>query len=189
MYRVIRMLSSLAPRGLVLLAVGSVLLGLGGCGQGHENSSATAARTDPAKAGFIIAADQVCARHLDTILAWLENPQTGDVWKQRATQSEGIYRIMTATIARLQRLGSPPGPTADAFAGYLKTLQARAVLYRLTSTAEQERDQSFAARLQQRVVDLDVIGDREAHHYGLRICGSGLRDIAPPAQQAGSVRD
>jgi hypothetical protein len=177
-------------RGLVLLAVGSVLLGLVGCGQGrHENSSSTVARTDPGKAAFIVAADQVCVCHLDTVMAWLEKPQTGSMWQQRATQDEGIYRIMTATIARLQELGSPPGPTAKAFAGYLETLEARAVLYRLTSMADQRRDGSFAARLQQRVDQIDVIGDRDAHRYGLRICGSGPRDIAPPVDQAGFIRE
>lgn len=188
--RSVRPLEASATRASVLLAVGSVLLGLADCGQGHdENNSATAARTDSAKAAYIVAADRVCARHLDTILAWLEKPQTGNAWQQRATQNEGIYRIMAATITRLEDLGSPPGPTAEAFAGYMKTLKARAVLYRLTGMADQRRDRSFAARLQQRVGEIDMIGDRDAHRYGLRICGSGLRDIAPPAQQPGPIRD
>lgn len=177
-------------RGLVLLAVGSILLGLAGCGQArHENSSPTVTRTGPGKAAFIVAADQVCARHLDTVMAWLEKPQTGSMLQQRATQDEGIYRIIAATITRLQELGSPPGPTANSFAGYLKTLEARAVLYRLTSMADQRRDRSFAARLQQRVDQIDVIGDRDAYRYGLRICGSGPRAIAPPVGQGGSVRE
>jgi hypothetical protein len=163
---------------------------LAGCGQGRkEHGSVLAARADPAKAVFIVAADQVCARHLDTVLAWLEKPQTGNVWQQRATQNGGIYRIMATTITRLQGLGSPPGPTAEAFAGYLKTLEARAVLYRLTSMADQGRDRSFAARLQQRVLQIDMIGDRDAYRYGLRICGSGPRNIAPPVEQAGSIPD
>jgi hypothetical protein len=179
-----------SAQALVLLAVSSVLLGLAGCGQARdEHSSVSPARVDPAKAGFIVAADQVCARHLDTILAWLEKPQTGSLWQQSAAQNEGIYRIMAATITRLQGLGSPPGPTADAFAGYLKTLKARAVLYRLTSMADQRRDRSFAARLQQRVDQIDTIGDRDASRYGLRICGSGAREIAPPVEPDGSIRD
>ena len=179
-----------ATRALVPVAVALALLGLGGCGQSRgENNSATAARTDSAKARFIVAADRVCSRHLDTILAWLERPQPGDVWHQQAAQNEGIYRIVAATTTRLQGLGSPPGPTAEAFAGYLQSLKARAVLYRLTSIADQRRDRSFAARLQQRVDETDVIGDREAHRYGLRICGAGPRDIAPPVEQGGSLRD
>jgi hypothetical protein len=174
---------------LVVLAIGLVLLGLAGCGQGRdENGSKAAAHTYSSKAGFIVAADRICARHLGTVLAWLETPQAGSVWQRRATEDEGIYRILSATITRLRRLGSPPGPTAEAFADYTKTLMARAVLYRLTSMADQRRDESFAARLQQRVVQIDTIGDRDAHRYGLLICGSGPRAIAPPAEQAGSIR-
>ena len=97
-----------------LLAVAFVLLGPAGCGQrGGESGARTAAHTDSAKAQFIVAADRVCARHLDTILAWLERPQTREVWQQRATQNEGIYRIVAATITRLQGLGPPPGPDAE----------------------------------------------------------------------------
>lgn len=174
-----------ATRTLVLLAVGVVLLGLAGCGQERDpNSSTAAGHTDSSKAGFIVAADRICDRHLDAVLAWLETPQTGGVWQRRAAEDEGIYRIIVATISRLEGLGSPPGPTAEAFAGYVNTLKARAVLYRLTSMADQRRDQSFAARLQQRVVQIDTIGDRDAHSYGLLICGSGPRDIAPPVEQA-----
>jgi hypothetical protein len=179
-----------ATRMLDLLAVGLVLLGLAGCGQGRDKStSRVPAHIESSKAGFIVAADRICAHHLDTVLAWLETPQTGSAWHQRATEDQGIYRIVAATITRLQGLGSPPGPTAEAFADYVKTLKARAVLYRLTSMADQRRDRSFAARLQQRVVQIDMIGDRDAHRYGLLICGSGPRDIAPPVEQAGPIRD
>jgi hypothetical protein len=175
---------------LVLLTVGLVLLGLAGCGQGrHENSSTVAGHADTSKAGFIVAADRICVRHLGAVLAWLETPQTGSAWQQRATEDEGIYRIIASTITRLQGLGPPPGPTAEAFADYVKTLEARAVLYRLTSIADQRRDRPFAARLQQRVVQIDTIGDRDAHRYGLVICGSGSRANAPPGEQGGSIRD
>lgn len=174
----------------VLLAVGLALLGVAGCGQVRDrNQSAMVTHTAAAKAGLIVAADRICARHLDTVLAWLEKPQTGDVWHQRASQNEGISRIIAATITRLQRLGPPPGPRAEAFAAYLKTLKARAVLYRLIAIADLQRDRSFAALLQRRAVQIDTIGDRDARRYGLRTCGAGSRDIAPPVDRTGSIQD
>jgi len=179
-----------ASRMAALLAVGLSLLGLVGCGQGRdENRSAKAAHTARAKAGFIVAADRICARHLDTMLAWLEKRQAGSVWQQRAAQNEGIYRIIAATVTRLETLGPAPGSTGEAFAGYLKTLKARAVVYRLTGMADVRRDRSYAARLQRRVAQIDTIGDRDAHRYGLKICGAGTRQIAPPQDQARSIRD
>lgn len=179
-----------ATRTLVLLAVGWVLFALAGCGQAHDkHRAAVGPHTNSTKAEFILAADEICTRHLGTALAWLGKRPTGSVWQQRAIQDEGIYRIIAATITRLQGLGSPPGPMADAFTGYVKTLKARAVLYRLISIADQRHDPSSAARLQQRVVQIDLIGDRDADRYGLRICGSGPRDIAPPVQKPGSIQD
>ncbi len=175
---------------LLVLAVGLVLLGSAGCGRAQdETRSAVPSHTESTKAAFIIAADGVCARHLGNVLAWLDTRQTGGVWQQRAAQNAGISRIIAGTITHLQRLGPAPGPVADAFAGYVKTLKARAALYRLTSIADQRHDPSFAARLQQRVVQIKVIGDRDAYRYGLHICGFATRAIAPPAQNGGSIRD
>jgi hypothetical protein len=141
-----------------------------------------------AKAGFIVAADRICVRHLQTILAWLEKPQTGDMWQRRAAQNEGTYRIIAATISRLQTLGPPPGPASGAFAGYLTTLKARAALYRLTGIADGHRDGSTAALLQRRVDQIKPIGDRDAHHYGLHVCGTGPGDIAPLLDQAPTIQ-
>jgi hypothetical protein len=174
----------------VVLVVVSVLLALAGCGQvRHHNGSAQAALTDSAKAAFTVAADRICAQHLETVLAWLGRPLSGAGWQQRATQDEGIYRIIGTTIQRLETLGPPPGPAAGAFAGYVETLNARAALYRLTSMAELRRDRPFAVRLQRRISLIDGIGDRDAHRYGLRICGASPGDLAKAPGEDRPVED
>jgi hypothetical protein len=161
------------------------MLALAGCGQMRDQIRPGAATpTDSSKARFTFTADRICARHLETVLAWLEQPRTGDSWQRRAAQDQGIYRIMRHTIQRLETLGPPPGPTAGAFAEYVKTLKARAALYRLTSMAELQRDRLIAVRLQRRVDQIDSVGDHDAHRYGLRICGASPRDLpkAPSVQ-------
>jgi hypothetical protein len=174
----------------VVLVVVLMLLAFAGCGQVRDqNGSARAVLAHPAKASFVIAADRICAGHLETVLAWLEQARTGDGWQERATRDDGIYRIMADTIQRLEMLGPPPGPIAGAFAGYVATLKARAALYRLTGMAELRRDRLFAMRLQRRVDQIDGVGDRDGHRYGLRICGAGPRDLAKAPGEAGAVGD
>jgi hypothetical protein len=174
----------------VVAMVVSLLLTLAGCGQVRDqNGPAKTALTDSAKAGFTVAADRICGEHLETVLVWLGRPLSGPGWHQRAAQDEGIYRIIGITIQRLDTLGPPPGPAAGAFAGYVKTLKARAALYRLASIAELRRDRLFAVKLQRRVGQIDGIGDRDAHRYGLRICGARPGDLAKALGKNRSAED
>lgn len=180
-----------SAKGIPVAAIAALLLvAMAGCGQVREdNGSAKADVTKSVKAAFTIAADRICAAHLENVLAWLGQPRAGDRWQQRATRDEGIYLIMGNTIQRLDALGEPHGPTAAAFTGYIKTLKARAALYRLTSMADLHRDKPYAARLQHRVDQIDGAGDHDAHQYGLRICGTGPRDLAKGFEPTGSTRD
>jgi hypothetical protein len=112
------------------------------------------------------------------MLAWLRQPHTGHAWQRRAAQDEGTYRIIDNTIQHLEALGPPPGPTAAAFAHYLKSLKARAALYRLTGMADRQRDNLDAAWFQHRVDQIDNLGDQNAHRYGLHICGATPGELA-----------
>jgi hypothetical protein len=169
----------LSANPIPALLVALTLCALAGCGQvRNANAPARAAFTNSAKAQFILAADRICAGHFETVLAWLRQPRTGDRWQRRAARDEGIYHITGHTIQRLETLGPPPGLTAGAFTGYVKTLKARADLYRLTSMADLQRDRLLVVRLQRNVDQVDSIGDHDAHRYGLRICGIGPRALA-----------
>ena len=106
-------------------------------------------------------------------------------WRQQASQDEGLYEIIDTSIKRLRSLGPPPGPHGAAFDGYVKTLKARAALYRLTSVAFLNRDTIFALRLENRIKSIDAQGDALAHSYGLHVCGTGLRDLAKAFNAAG----
>ncbi len=169
-------------RGM-LLAVGCALVvALGGCaGSGGGAKSAG----NPAKAGFIKGADDVCTMHLRTMMSWLGQPQAGPNWRQQAVQDEGVFEIMNRSIHNLEALGTPPGPGGPAFTGYMKTLKARAALFRLTSVAFQHRDTTSALGFEQRVKEIDAQGDRYAHRYGLHVCGTGLPDVAKAFKAAG----
>ena len=125
---------------------------------------------------FVNSADRICADHLTAVLDWLGRQQSGSTYQQLATQDEGIFRIMSTSIRRLEQLGPAPDPAGNAFRGYVKTLKARASLYRLAGVAELHRDPVFAVQMQRRVDQIDVLGDGYAHSYGLRICGIGARD-------------
>lgn len=127
----------------------------------------------------------VCAAHVRAVMSWLVQPQQGPSWQQDATQDEGLYEIIDASIRRLESLGPPPDPRGDAFDGYLSTLKARAALYRLTSVAFLKRDTVFALRLEGRIGQIDSRGDHYAHTYGLRVCGTGLKDVARAFDAAG----
>jgi hypothetical protein len=157
-----------APRAAARIAavtarVVLVLLAVAGCAPRRlQSSTATAGaqriQSSAAKASFVVAAHRVCAAHLESVMAWLERPRSGNQWRRLAATSEGICGIIANTIQRLGALGPAPEPNAVAFAGYLKTLKARAI---------------------------DGIGDRDAHRYGLRRCGAGLRDLARALAEAG----
>jgi hypothetical protein len=112
------------------------------------------------------------------MLAWLGKSRSGTPWQRRAAQDGGTYRIMDNTIRRLEALGPPPGPAAAAFAHYLKTLKARAALYRLTGMAELQRDERYAGLFQRRVTQIDSLGDQAAHRYGLHVCGATPGELA-----------
>jgi hypothetical protein len=164
------------PGALVGLTL--TLLALAGCGQEGEANHGATVRPSAVKSEFTRAADRICTGHLETMLGWLRHRHTGDAWQRRAEQDEGTYRIIDDTIQQLEELGAPPGPTAAAFAGYLKTLKARAALYHLTGMANLQRDNLAAARFQHRVDQIDDVGNQDAHRYGLRICGATPGDLA-----------
>jgi hypothetical protein len=146
-----------------------VVLALTSCSPRSHHAS-------PVKEQFVNSADRICADHLQAVLDWLGQPQSGTNYQRLATQDEGIFRIMSTSISRLEALGRPPDPAGDAFRGYVKTLKARATLYRLAGVAELHRDAVFAVRMQRKVDEIDTLGDGYAHSYGLRICGIGARD-------------
>jgi len=163
--------------GLAILC--GLVLGVVGCGKTGGGDGGTV------KGQFVTAADQVCANHLRSVMAFLDQPQPGASWQQQATQDEGIYQIMAGSIGRLEGLGPAPEPRGASFAGYVKTLKARASLYRLTSIAFLHRNTVFALQLEDRIAHIDTQGDRFAHDYGLRICGSGLPDLKRAFDAAG----
>jgi hypothetical protein len=164
----------IARRQAALLA----LLALVGCGQAGNANRGPSVRARADKSEFTRAADRICTAHLETVLEWLRQPHRGNAWQRRAAQDEGTYRIMDNTIQRLEALGPAPGPTAAAFADYVKTLEARAALYRLTGMADLQRDNLAASRFQHRVDQINNVGDQDARRYGLQICGATLGELA-----------
>jgi hypothetical protein len=118
-------------------------------------------------------------------MTWLDHRGSGAAWQQQAVQDEGIYEIMGRSIGRLEALGPAPGPNDAAFAGYVKTLKARASLYQLTSMAFEDRNTIFALQLEQRISSINASGDRYAHTYGLQICGTGIQDVGRAFNAAG----
>jgi hypothetical protein len=167
-----------AARQCGWVGIALTLVALAGCGQeGHANRGPSA-HAGPNKSEFTRAADHICTAHLETMLEWLRRPHRGNEWQRRAAQDEGTYRIIDNTIQRLEALGSAPGPTATAFADYVKTLKARAALYQLTGMADLQRDNRSVARFQHRVAQINDLGDQDASRYGLHICGANLGDLA-----------
>ena len=75
------------------------------------------------------------------------------------------------------------------FGRYLNTLKARDTLYRLASIADQQRDKPHIARLRHRVDEIDQLGNRDAHQYGLHICGATAHDLAKTLQPTRSVAE
>jgi hypothetical protein len=165
-------------RGLALSLLCALLVFLGGCGGAKDSGG-------PAKRAFVTGADDVCKAHVRAVMNWLVQPQQGPSWQQNATQNEGLYEIIDSSIRRLESLGPAPDPHGEAFDGYLGTLKARAALYRLTSVAFLKRDTVFALRLETRIGQIDSQGDHYAHTYGLRVCGTGLKDVAKAFNAAG----
>jgi hypothetical protein len=171
--------TTIARRVALAMAIGLALLASGSCGAAPRNEG------DPAEARFVVAADRICAEHFETVMSWIEQPRAGEPWQQAAAENEGLYQIIAHTVQRLTALGQPPDPNSEVFLGYLKTLEARAVLFRLMSMADLQRDKEFALRLQRRLDQIDSIGDRDSHRYGLHICGTGARDLAKAFAEAG----
>jgi hypothetical protein len=152
------------------LAAMAVVLALAGCSVGHSRNDASDARNR-----FVNSADQICAQHLEATLALLGREEHGSEWRRQATRNEGIYEILATSIQRLEALGTAPDPQGDAFRSYVKTLKARASLYRIAGVADLHRDAVMAARMEQRVGEIDTLGDGYAQKYGLRICGIGAQ--------------
>ena len=159
---------------------GLAVLAVAGCGGSYSDGAS-------AKGSFVSAADQVCAEHLKTVMDWLVQPRSGDPWQQQAVEDEGIYEIMSNTIARLESLGRAPGPYASAFDAYVGTLKARASLYMLTRIANDRHEGVIALGFQRRIHEIDALGDRNAHRYGLQICGTGLSDFGKALSAAGWI--
>jgi hypothetical protein len=158
----------------------ALLLILGGCGSAKDGGG-------PAKRAFVKGADEVCTAHVRAVMTWLDQPQRGASWRQEASQDEGLYEIIDGSIRRLEALGEAPGPNDAAFDDYLATMEARAALYRLTSAAFFKRDPVSASRFESRIKSVDARGDRDAHTYGLRVCGTGLKDVAKAFDAAGLI--
>jgi hypothetical protein len=161
------------------LAVALAVLAVAGCGSAGNSGGGSA------KGGFVLAADRICAAHLRTVMEWLSQPRAGAPWHQQAVEDGGIFQIMSTTISRLESLGRAPGPSAGAFDGYVATMKARASLYMLMRIAEDRQDGVVALGFQRRIYQIDGLGDRRAHQYGLRICGTGLPDFGKALAAAG----
>jgi hypothetical protein len=157
---------------------GLAVLAVAGCGRSHSDGAS-------AKGSFVSAADRVCATHLKMVMDWMTQPRGGDLWQQQSAWDRGIYEITSNTIARLQSLGQAPDPHASAFDGYVGTLKARASLYMLMRIANDRHEGVVALRFQRRIYEIDALGDRRAHRYGLQICGSGAPDFAKALSAAG----
>jgi len=154
---------------MTALAVIALAIAVSGCRRSHHQDSV-------AKNRFVNSADEICGEHLQAMLTLLGSEQHGNQWRQQATRNESIYRIMATSIQRLEGLGTAPDPHGEAFGSYVKTLKARASLYRLAGVADLHRDGVFAVRMERRVAQIDTLGDGYAQSYGLRICGIGARD-------------
>ena len=161
------------PAIRIVLIAALATLTMAGCRAASHSTSAPSAKSE-----FVSAADRICANHAQRVIAWLVEPRKGDLAHQAAATNEGIFKIISTTVTRLETLGQAPGPDAGAFSGYVSTLKARASLYKLTGIANQRRDAVTALRFQRRISQIDTLGDRQAHRYGLRICGTGGRDVA-----------
>jgi hypothetical protein len=149
--------------------VTAVLL-LAGCAGGHSKSS-----TGEVKNHFVNSADQICAQHLEATLAFLGRQKLTASLRSQAVRNEGIYEIMATSIQRLEALGAAPDPHGDSFRSYVKTLKARASLYRIAGVADLHHDPVTAAQMERRVGEIDSVGDGYAQSYGLRICGIGAK--------------
>jgi len=143
---------------------------LAGCSGGHRGGDA--AQT---KNRFVNSADQICAQHLEATLAFLGRQQVTDSFRSQAQRNEGIYQILATSIQRLEALGTAPDPAGDSFRSYVRTLKARASLYRIEGVADLHHDPVTAAQMERRVGEIDTLGDGYAQRYGLRICGIGAK--------------
>jgi hypothetical protein len=142
---------------------------LAGCSGAHRGSSSEA------KNRFVNSADEICAQHLEATLAFLGRQTLSDSFRSEAERNEGIYQIIATSIQRLEALGTAPDPAGDSFRSYVKTLKARASLYRIEGVADLHHDPVTAAQMERRVGEIDTLGDGYAQRYGLRICGIGAK--------------
>jgi hypothetical protein len=154
------------------VAVAAAALLLAGCAGGHARSSTG---TGEAKNRFVNSADQICAQHLEATLDFLRRQKLSESWRLQAARNEGIYQIIATSIQRLEALGTAPDPQGDSFRSYVKTLKARASLYRIEGVADLHHDLVTAAQMERRVGEIDSVGDGYAQRYGLRICGIGAK--------------
>jgi hypothetical protein len=153
------------------LATLAALLFASGCGGSKSADS-------DSKQRFAASADRICGDHLQSVIGLLSDEPPLLTAQQAASRSESTYQIINVTIGRLEALGDPPNPHGRDFREYLKTLRARAALYRLTEEAELHRDVATATRMQKRISQIDTVGDGAARRYGLRVCGISTVDAA-----------
>jgi hypothetical protein len=144
---------------------------LSGCGGTNHADNASKTR-------FAAQADGICADHLQRVMDLLNSEPALGTSRQQASELEATFQIISGTILRLERLGSAPDPHADAFAAYVKTLKARASLYRLEEEAFIHRDTRTALGMKRRITQIDTQGDGAARRYGLKVCGISPVDAA-----------
>lgn len=155
---------------------------LSGCGGGNPGDSGPKKR-------FARAADGICADHLQNVMDLLNSEPAALSLsaQQQASELEQTFQIISGTITRLEALGTAPGPHAEAFADYVKTLKARASLYRLEEEAFIHRDTRTALRMQRRILQIDTEGDGAAQRYGLKVCGISPVDAAKALDLGGGT--
>lgn len=163
--------------GLAALLSLAVLSGCGGAKHAESGE----------KTHFARAADAICADHLQNVMDLLNSEPTLGSSRQQASELEATFQIISGTITRLEGLGTAPGPRAGAFADYVKTLKARASLFRLEEEATLHRDTRGALGMQRRITQIDTEGDGAARRYGLKVCGISPVDAAKALDLGGGT--
>jgi hypothetical protein len=174
----------LLPRAFHIRAAGLAavisLAVLSGCGGAKHAESGTKTR-------FAAAADGICADHLQQVMNLLNNEPPLASSSQQASEMEATFQIISGTIGRLEALGAAPNPRAESFGDYVKTLKARASLYRLEEEAVLHRDTRTALVMQRRILQIDNRGDGAARRYGLKVCGISPVDAAKALDLGGGT--
>ena len=130
------------------------------------------------KTRFAAAADGICADHLQQVMDLLNSQPALATSRQQASEMEATFQIISGTVGRLEALGAAPDPHAESFGDYVKTLKARASLYRLEEEAVLHRDTRTALGMERRIIQVDTRGDGAARRYGLKVCGISPVDAA-----------